>query len=45
MAELPVEPLTRQFVTGESLPYLGRNVEMIVEDGVDFFDPSQPPPR
>ena len=34
MAKLPVEPLTRQFVTGESLPYLGRNVEMIVEDGV-----------
>ena len=33
MAELPEEPLPRRFVTGESLPYLGRNVEMIVEDG------------
>ena len=34
MAELPEEPLPRRFVTGETLPYLGRNVEMIVEDGV-----------
>ena len=33
MAELPEEPLPRRFVTGESLPYLGRSVEMIVEDG------------
>ena len=33
MAELPEEPLPRRFVTGETLPYLGRNVEMIVEDG------------
>ena len=34
MSELPEEPLARQFVTGETLPYLGRNVEMIVEDGM-----------
>ena len=33
MSELPEEPLPRRFVTGETLPYLGRNVEMIVEDG------------
>ena len=33
MAELPEDPLPRRFVTGETLPYLGRNIEMIVEDG------------
>ena len=33
MADLLEEPLPRRFVTGEALPYLGRNVEMIVEDG------------
>ena len=33
MSELPEEPLPRRFVTGETLPYLGRSVEMIVEDG------------
>ena len=34
MAELPEDPLPKRFVTGETLPYLGRNVKMIVEDGV-----------
>ena len=33
MAELPEEPLPRRFITGDTLPYLGRNVEMIVQDG------------
>ena len=33
MSELPEEPLPRRFVTGETLPYLGRNVEMIIEPG------------
>ena len=33
MSKLPEEPLPRRFVTGETLPYLGRKIEMIVEDG------------
>ena len=33
ISELPEEPLPRRFVTGETLPYLGRNVEMIIEPG------------
>ena len=43
MSDLPEDPLPRRFVTGETLPYLGRNVEMIIEPGEG--PSSHAPPR